>query len=65
MKKKLETGLIVRKEDVFSKIRRRLFSLFYYKEASLLKKIEELEKPRNIVNGQIIIPKEIKKIFKA
>lgn len=60
MKGKMETGLIVRKDDVFSKIRRRLFTLFYPKEAKMLKKIGEIERPRNVVTGKVIIPREIK-----
>lgn len=61
MGKKIETGLIVVKDDIFTKIRRNIFSLFFSKEAKLLEMINEIERPRNQVNGKIIIPKEIKK----
>lgn len=61
MKRNIETGLIIVKEDVFSKIRRNLFVLFFNKEAKLLKMMSEIEKPRNFTNNsKIIIPKEIK-----
>ena len=60
MSKKVETGLIVVKDDVFTKIRRNLFSIFFKKEAKLLDMLTELERPRNVINGKIIIPKEIK-----
>lgn len=59
MSKKVETGLIVVKEDVFSRIRKNLFAIFLKKENELLNKLYEIEKPRNIVRGKVIIPKEI------
>lgn len=61
MSKKVETGLIIIKDDIFAKIRRNIFSLLFNKEAQLLEMIEQLQKPRNQVNGKIIIPKEIKR----
>lgn len=60
MNKKVETRLIVVKDDVFSKIRRNLFALFFKTEGELLRKLYEIEKPRNVVTGKVIIPKEIK-----
>ena len=59
MSKKVETGLIVVKEDVFSRIRKNLFAIFLKKENELLNKLYEIEKPRNVVRGKVIIPKEI------
>ena len=59
MGKKIETGLIIVKEDIFSKIRKNLFAIFFKKENELLNKIYEMEKPRNVVHGKVIIPKEI------
>lgn len=59
MGKKIETGLIIVKEDIFSKIRKNLFAIFFKKENELLNKIYEIEKPRNVVHGKVIIPKEI------
>ena len=59
MGEKVETGLIIVKEDVFSRIRKNLFAIFFKKENELLNKIYEIEKPRNVVRGKVIIPKEI------
>jgi hypothetical protein len=61
MRKKVETGLILVKEDIFTKIRRNLFSIFFSEEMEILEKIRDLEKPKNKVTGKVIIPKEIKK----
>ena len=61
MSKKIETGLIIVKEDIFTKIRKNLFSIFFRKENELLNMLYEMEKPRNQVSGKIIIPKEIKR----
>lgn len=64
MSKKVETGLIVVKNNVFTKIRENLFYVFFKKEARLLKQINMIERPRNIINGEIIIPRETKNIIK-
>ncbi len=67
MGKKIETGLIIVKEDIFFRIRKNLFAIFFKKENELLNKIYEIEKPRNVVHGKVIIPKEMsinKKAFK-
>lgn len=61
MSKKIETGLIVLKDDIFSKIRRHIFSIFFSKETKILDMLLEIEKPRNKINGKVIIPKEMKK----
>ena len=61
MSKKIETGLIIVKEDIFTKIRKNLFSIFFRKENELLNILYEMEKPRNQFSGKIIIPKEIKR----
>lgn len=58
---KIETGLIVVKDDIFSKIRKNLFAIFFKKENELLNMLYEIERPRNQVYGKIIIPKEIKR----
>lgn len=60
MKNKVETGLIVVKDDLFSKIRKNIFAILFRKEDKLLNMIYELEKPKNKVIGKIIIPKEIR-----
>ena len=59
MGKKIETGLIIVKEDMFSKIRKNLFAIIFKKENELLNKIYEIEKPQNVVRGKVIIPKEM------
>lgn len=61
MSKKIETGLIVIKDDLFTKIRKNIFSLFFKKENKLLKMMYDIEKPKNIITDKIIIPKEIKR----
>lgn len=58
---KLETGLIIVKDDIFTKIRKSLFAIFLKKENKLLNMLYEIERPRNKVYGKIIIPKEIKR----
>lgn len=58
---KIETGLIVVKDDIFSKIRKNLFAIFFKKENKLLNMLYEIERPRNQVCGKIVIPKEIKR----
>lgn len=59
MEKKVETGLILVKDDIFIKIRKNLFAVFFKKENELLNMLYEIERPRNQVYGKIIIPKEI------
>lgn len=61
MSKKIETGLIVVKDDLFTKIRRSIFSVLFKKENKLLKMMYDIEKPKNIIKDKIIIPKEIKR----
>lgn len=58
---KVETGLIIVKDDVFSKIRKNLFAIFFKKENKLIKMLYDIERPRNKVGNKIIIPKEIKR----
>ena len=64
MKTILETGLIIRKEDIFSRMRRTLYAIFFPVEASIEYKIKEIEKPKNVITGKIIVPKEIGKYNK-
>ena len=59
MGKKVETGLIIVKDDIFTKIRKNIFAIFFSKEAKMLQMLEEIERPKNIITGKIIIPKEI------
>lgn len=61
MSRKIETGLIIVRDDIFTKIRRHIFAMFFSKESKLLDMLAEIEKPRNYTYGKIIIPKEIKR----
>ena len=61
MSKKIETGLIVVKDDLFTKMRRSIFSVFFKKENRLLQMVYEIEKPTNRITDKIIVPKEIKR----
>lgn len=63
MNRKIETGLIVVREDIFTKIRKNIFSVIFSKEAILLDMLSEIEKPKNIITGKIVIPKEIKRYW--
>lgn len=61
MSRKIETGLIVIKEDVFTKIKKNIFAILFKEETRLLDMLEEIQRPRNKIEGKIIIPKEIKR----
>ncbi len=61
MSKKIETGLIVVKDDLFTKMRRSIFSVFFKKENRLLQMVYDIEKPKNRITDKIIVPKEIKR----
>ena len=60
MKKKLETGLIVSKNNLYTKIKRFFFTIFFQKEAKALKKIEKLQNSKKH-SQKIIIPEDIEK----
>lgn len=57
---RVETGLIVVKDDIFSKIRKNFFAIFFKKENKLLDMLYDIEKKRNKITGKVIIPKEMK-----
>lgn len=61
MKKKVETGLIIVRDNTFTKIRKNIFAILFSKENELLNMLYDIQKPRNKINGEIIIPKEIKR----
>ena len=58
---KIETGLIVRKETVFSKMKRIWNILLYKEEANFFQKIEKYMLKNRKPKGKIIIPQEIQK----
>ena len=58
-KKTLETGLIIRRDNFFSKMQRIWDTIFFKEEISILKKIEKyLIAPQKQMKN-IIIPKQI------
>ena len=57
----METGLIVRKETKFDKIRKILNRIFFKEEYFLEEKLEELLQKRSVNTSKIVIPKEIGK----
>ena len=58
----VETSLIIKKETIFDKIRKNLFLFIYQKDYEMIRRLEDLIKPkRPNSNSQIIIPKEIGK----
>lgn len=61
MSKVLETGLIIRKESKFDKIRKKLLMLFFKEEYLIMEQLDSLIKPKKINPQNIIIPKEIGK----
>ena len=55
----METGLIVRKETKFEKIRKILTRIFFKEEYTLEEELENLLQKRSVNTSKIIIPKEI------
>lgn len=60
MSKVLETGLIIRKESNFDKIRKSLYQIFFRKEYLLEMEINNITKVNRPDPNNIVIPKEIK-----
>ena len=56
----LEKSLVIRKETIYDKIRRSLFSLIYKKDYQMMEKLDKLIKPKRPMQ-KIIIPKELGK----
>lgn len=57
----METGLIVRKETKFDKIRKILTRIFFREEYFLEEELEGLLQKRSANRSNIVIPKEIGK----
>ncbi len=57
----METGLVIRKETKFDKIRKLLNRVFFKEEYFLEEELKGLLQKRNINTSKIIIPKEIEK----
>lgn len=60
MSKVLETGLIIRKESNFDKIRKSIYKIFFKKEYLLEMEINNITKVNRPNPNNIVIPKEIK-----
>ena len=61
MSKILETGLIIRKETKFDKIRKLLMQIFFSEEYFFEEQLEELLKVKRVDPKKIVIPKEIRR----
>ena len=59
MSKKLELGLVVKKEAKFEKVRKVLIRIFFAEQYFIEQDFENLIKIRKIDTSKIIIPKEI------
>ena len=57
----MQTGLIVRKETKFDKIRKLLTRIFFKEEYFLEEQLEELLQKRSVNVSKIVIPTEIGK----
>ena len=55
----MQTGLIIRKETKFDKIRKLLNRIFFEEEYFLEMQLEELLKKRSVNTSKIVIPREI------
>ena len=55
----MQTGLIIRKETKFGKIRKLLNRIFFKEEYFLEMQLEELLKKRSVNTSKIVIPREI------
>ena len=60
MSRVLETGLIIRKESNFDKIRKSIYQIFFKKEYLLEMEINNITKVNRPNPNNIVIPKEIK-----
>ncbi len=59
-----QTSLIIKKETLYDKIRKKLFLFIFQKDYIAMQKLEELISPRRPNTNKIIIPKEIGKDIK-
>ena len=60
MPKVLETGLIIKRESNFEKIRKSIYQIFFRKEYLLEMEINNIIKVNRPNPNNIVIPKEIK-----
>lgn len=59
-----ETSLIIRKETIYDKIRKNLWSFIFKKDIQMLQKFENLIMPKRPSKNKIIIPQEMGKNIK-
>ena len=57
----METGLIIKKETKFDKIRKLLNRMFFKEEYFLEEELKGLLQKRSVNTSKIVIPKEIEK----
>lgn len=57
----MQTSLMIRKESIYDKIRKKLFILICGKDYQMIQQLDELMKPKRPQKSKIIIPKEIGK----
>ena len=57
----METGLIIKKETKFDKIRKLLNRMFFKEEYFLEEELKVLLQKRSVNTSKIVIPKEIEK----
>lgn len=53
-----ETGLIIRKDTFWAKIKRNVLCLFFYRERKMLKLFHQLERPKDRPKKEIIVPQD-------
>lgn len=62
MSNRIQTSLIIKKETIYDKIRKSIFTLVFQKEAETIRRLDDLLKPnRPNLRNKIIIPKEMGK----
>lgn len=60
MKNKLENGLIVSKNNFYTKLKRFFFTILFHKESKMLDKFEKIQKSHKPTK-KVIIPEDIEK----
>ncbi len=53
-----ETGLMIRKDTFWAKIKRNVLCLFFYRERKMLKLFHQLERPKDRPKKEIIVPQD-------
>jgi hypothetical protein len=53
-----ETGLMIRKDTFWAKVKRNVLCLFFYRERKMLKLFHQLERPKDKPKKEIIVPQD-------